>query len=334
MGWKMKKIFLLLLIAVCFFFTGCGKYGEKDVIKDLKKEINNSKGYSLTGTLKIVNNDDTYDYDVSVVYKENDLFKVTLRNKANDHEQIILKNKDGVYVVTPSLNKSFKFQSEWPYNNSQVYLLQSLLDDIESDQNRVFEQNDEGFVFTTQVNYPNNRKLINQKITLDKDLNIKMVEVYNENNVPQMTMVFSTYELNKDINDDEFNLNNLVKTIEPEEETTSTLDDIIYPLYIPSGTALVSQEEIEKTNGKRVIMTFEGEKDFLFIEETADIEEEFSIIPTYGEPYLLVDTVGALTETSVNWISNGVEYYLVSDVMSQDELVEIAKSVVSVGSLK
>lgn len=334
MGWKMKKIFLVLLITICFLFTGCGKYGEKDVIKDLKKEINNSKGYNLTGTLKIVNNDDTYDYDVSVVYKKNDLFKVTLRNKANDHEQIILKNKDGVYVVTPSLNKSFKFQSEWPYNNSQVYLLQSLLDDIESDQNRVFEQNDEGFVFTTQVNYPNNRKLINQKITVDKDLNIKMVEVYNENNVPQMTMVFSTYELNKDINDDEFNLNNLVKTIEPEEETTSTLDDIIYPLYIPSGTALVSQEEIEKTNGKRVIMTFEGEKDFLFIEETADIEEEFSIIPTYGEPYLLVDTVGALTETSVNWISNGVEYYLVSDVMSQDELVEIAKSVVSVGSLK
>lgn len=330
----MKKIFLVLLITICFLFTGCGKYGEKDVIKDLKKEINNSKGYNLTGTLKIVNNDDTYDYDVSVVYKKNDLFKVTLRNKANDHEQIILKNKDGVYVVTPSLNKSFKFQSEWPYNNSQVYLLQSLLDDIESDQNRVFEQNDEGFVFTTQVNYPNNRKLINQKITMDKDLNIKMVEVYNENNVPQMTMVFSTYELNKDINDDEFNLNNLVKTIEPEEETTSTLDDIIYPLYIPSGTALVSQEEIEKTNGKRVIMTFEGEKDFLFIEETADIEEEFSIIPTYGEPYLLVDTVGALTETSVNWISNGVEYYLVSDVMSQDELVEIAKSVVSVGSLK
>lgn len=329
----MKKIFLLLLISVCFLFTGCGKYDEKDVIKDLKKEINNAKGYSLTGTLKIVNNDDTYDYDVSVVFKKKDLFKVTLRNKANDHEQIILKNDNGVYVVTPSLNKSFKFQSEWPYNNSQIYLLQSLMSDIENDKNRAFEKNTDGYIFTTQVNYPNNRKLINQKITLDNDLKIKMVEVYNENNVPQMTIVFSTYELNKAINDDEFNLDNLIKTIEPEEETSS-LDEIIYPLYIPTGTALISQEEIKKTNGKRIIMTFEGEKDFLFIEETVDIENEFSVIPTYGEPYLLVDTVGALTETSVSWISNGIEYYLVSDVMSQDELVEIAKSVVSVGSLK
>ena len=36
-----------------------------------------------------------------------------------------------VRVLTPSLNKSFKFQSDWPYNNSQVYLLQTLLSDIQ-----------------------------------------------------------------------------------------------------------------------------------------------------------------------------------------------------------
>ena len=29
-------------------------------------------------------------------------------------------------MVTPSLNKSFKFQSDWPYNNSQVYLINSI----------------------------------------------------------------------------------------------------------------------------------------------------------------------------------------------------------------
>ena len=36
-----------------------------------------------------------------------------------------------VRVLTPTLNKSFKFQSDWPYNNSQVYLLQTLLSDIQ-----------------------------------------------------------------------------------------------------------------------------------------------------------------------------------------------------------
>ena len=34
-----------------------------------------------------------------------------------DGEQIILKNDEGVYVLSPNLNKSFKFQSKRPYNN-------------------------------------------------------------------------------------------------------------------------------------------------------------------------------------------------------------------------
>ena len=74
-------------------------------------------------------------------------------------------------------------------------------------------------------------------------------------------------------------------------------------------------------------MTFDGEKPFLLVEETASIEEEFSIIPTYGEPCLLIDTVGALSDNSISWSSNGIDYYLVSDVLSQNELVDIARSV-------
>jgi len=74
-------------------------------------------------------------------------------------------------------------------------------------------------------------------------------------------------------------------------------------------------------------MTFDGEKPFLLVEETSSIEQEFSIIPTYGEPYLLIDTVGALTDSSISWSSNGIDYYIVSDVMSQNELVDIARSI-------
>ncbi len=47
---------------------------------------------------------------------------------------MILKNDDGVYVLTPALNKSFKFQSEWPENSSQAYLFESLVKDITEDK--------------------------------------------------------------------------------------------------------------------------------------------------------------------------------------------------------
>lgn len=76
-----------------------------------------------------------------------------------------MRNKDGVYVLTPSLNKSFKFQSEWPYNNSQAYLLQTILKDLKEDTNRVFEENNDGYVFTTKVNYTSNKNMDKQKFT-------------------------------------------------------------------------------------------------------------------------------------------------------------------------
>ena len=147
----MKKISLLLLLSL-LVLTGCSKNSEQNVLKNMSKDINNSKGYILTGKLEVVNNDDTYNYQVTSAYKKGDYYRISLKNTANDHEQIILKNDEGVYVLTPSLKKSFKFQSDWPYNNSQVYLLQSIIQDIENDNKATMEKDKNNYIFTSTVN--------------------------------------------------------------------------------------------------------------------------------------------------------------------------------------
>ena len=158
----MKKIIITLLLGTCLL-AGCGKYGEEDVIKDFSKKIDDSSAYYIEGSLELVNNDDIYHYDVEVAYKEENNYRVSLTNVSNSHTQIILKNSEGVFVVTPSLNKSFKFQSDWPYNNSQIYLLESLVSDIKDDDKRMFKETKDGYTFMTEVNYPNNRNLVKQK---------------------------------------------------------------------------------------------------------------------------------------------------------------------------
>ena len=60
------------------------------------------------------------------------------------------------------------------------------------------------------------------------------------------------------------------------------------------------------------------------VEETANAADDFTIIPTSGEPYILQDTIGVLADNSLTWSSGGIEYYMVSDVLNQNELVEIA----------
>ena len=326
----MKKIIVLLVISL-FVLTGCGKYSKDNIIKNLENKINS--GYKLSGSLNVVNNDENYDYDIDV-YNKKDLYKVVLTNKANSHTQIILKNKTGVYVLTPALNKSFKFQSDWPYNNSQIYLLGALLNDLKEDNNLSFKKTDNSYIFKSRVNYINNTKLDCQKVVLSKDLDFEKVIVYDKDGVEAMTMVFDNIDYSYKFKDNEFDLDTIIDNSDEEVLESSSLDDIIYPLYIPSGTKLVNEDKIDKTDGKRVIMNYDGDKSFLLVEETSDVYSDFTVIPTMGEPYLLMDTLGVVTDNSLSWTSGGIDYYLVSDVMNQNELIEIAQSISGIVSMK
>ena len=343
----MKKKIVFLLIISLFVLAGCGKVGEKDIIKEFSKKIEKSDSYYLEGTLDIVNNEDVYTYDVKVSYAKKDNYKVELINTVNNHEQIILRNNDGVYVVTPRINKSFKFQSDWPYNNSQVYLLGPILEDINGDEERTFEETKDGYKITVNANYPNNVKLVKQEILFDKDSNIRKVTVIDKNGNTQITMNYSKIDLNSKFNDNYFDLKNIIdvkedainndknnsdnkgnNTDEAEKiKQTSSIEDVIYPMYLPVNTYLTNTEKVNKDNGERLILTFDGDNPFMLIEETLSYEEEHLIVPTYGELELMASTVAIVNENSVNWIDNNMEYYVVSDKLSKIELLEIARSV-------
>ena len=331
----MKKRIILILI-VSILFVGCFRSNKNDIVGKLDKKISNMSSYNIKGILSISNNEDTYNYDIDVSYKEKDNYRVSIINKSNGHEQIILKSNDEVYVVTPALNKSFKFQSNWPLNNSQIYIFSSILNDINNDSEKTVEEKDGSYIITTKVNYPNNIDLVKQKIYLDQDANITKIEVLNDNDVVEMLMKFDKVEESPKFDSNYFDLDSIISDIEVEEkeEKTSSIDNVIYPLYVPTGTVLTHEEKVSKDSGERIILTFDGEKPFLLVEETVDIDKDFSIIPIFGEPDFLNDTVGAVTDNSLNWISGGIEYYLVSDVMGKNELIEIANSISAIPIMK
>ena len=399
----MKKICLIL--CVCFLMVGCGKYTVKDAENDLEKKINKLNGYNLTGEMEIINNDDVYKYDVDVSYSKTDKFRVSLKNKTNNHEQIILKNNDGVYVLTPTLNKSFKFQSDWPYNNSQVYLLNSILEDLTEDEDRVFKAKDNGYYFQSSVNYPNNKSLVKQNVYIDKNMKITKVEVTNKDGEVQITMNFDKITYNKDFADDYFELSKLINvsdnkkdssnsgstttnenstnnttsdtdstsdsansatdsntntntnnnantnndnnttgndnttenqnsndttndsTNSNQTEQTATIDDVIYPMYLPDNTTLANKEVIDTEDGQRLILTFAGDNPFVLVEETISYSDEGLIIPVSGSMDFLTDVIGVINDNSVSFDSNGIGYYIVSDKLESTELVNIARSI-------
>ena len=258
------------------------------------------------------------------------MFKVCLKNTTNNHEQIILKNKDAVYVLTPNLNKSFKFKSEWPYNNSQIYLLQPIVTDLKSDKKRTFKETKNGYIFTTKVDYTNDKSLKKQRIYLDKDVKLTKVEVLDDNNNVVMKFTVKDINMKASFSNNYFDLDKKYLNSEKnsdnnkKEQTTSKLDEEVYPMYVPADTYLSSQDVVKTDEGERVIMTFAGESPFTLVQESMDTKTTDYIS---GDPYLILDTVGAITDDSVMWVSNNKEYYVASDAMDIDELLTVAESI-------
>ena len=378
----MKKYIIIL----CMFLGLCGCGKSDNVVKKFQNKIEKADNYILKGNMSIVSNEDTFTYKVEASKSKEGYYKVSLINQTNNHEQVILKNKDGVYVVTPDLNKSFKFQSDWPNNGSQSYLIDVLLNDVVNDD-KVHVEKD---YIQCKVNYPNNNTLYSEKIYLDKDYGVKKVEVLDQDGNVKITLNVNSINYKAKFKDEYFSLESLISEDEVkdeqdnidnkdkknttttkknngettttttttnvgdttnttttttttkvpsdenndikdnnnntnEENTSNILKDIIYPLYVPQNTHLSTEDTISTDNGNRAILTFSGDSPFVLIEEVSRRFDDLEIIPVNGDPLIMSDCIAALSNNSLYWTSNGIDYYLSSNSLDGKELMTIAE---------
>src|SRR5699024_12095625 len=127
-------------------------------------------GYKATAEMTMKTGQEERSYEVDVWFKkgQEDFYRVGLENEEEEGGQVILKNNEGVFVLTPALKKSFKFQTDWPENSSQPYLYQSLVSDVLQDEDAEFEATDKEYIFQTKTNYQSNNNLPYQEIHFDK----------------------------------------------------------------------------------------------------------------------------------------------------------------------
>ncbi len=324
----MKRIIVLLVVIL---LTGCGSVDKDKLINNFKNDVESAKSYTLNSKMEIYSAEDTFTYDINVSYMDDDYFKVDMVNTSSNHEQVILRNKGEVYVVTPSLNKSYKFVSEWPYNSSQSYILNSLVKDIEEDDEIKFEEKDKEYLLTVDVNYPNNDNLEYEILSFDKKMNLKSVVVYDDEDIVAIKVIFNKIDYKANLSKEDFSVDKMIQDnccngeVDATEDT-SKIEDIIYPLYVPANTYLKNREFVNTDNGERVILTFNGDKNFVLIEEVSNVSEEFEIIPVYGDPLMLNDTIGAISTNSLSWTVDNIDYYLASNDLTTFEIMQIADS--------
>lgn len=329
----MKKGLTLLILGLLLIIglTACGEKSQEDVKKALNKKMEEITGYKANATLTLQTGNEPQDYNIDIWHNRPDFYRVHLKSDNKEQSQMILRNAEGVFVITPALNKSFRFQSDWPENTSQAYLYESLVRDILNDDEAKFTQTDTAYVFETKTNYQNNKTLPMQEITINKkDLSPVMVRVLDQDRQPLVQVEFSGFEFNSKFDTDAFDLEKNKTGAEMDTPTMAQPENaklmVLYPENTP-GMELIEEKKVSTESGERVVLTYAGEKSFTLFEEVASILPASAPIFVDGEPVDLGFTVGTLTENAISWSYDGVDFYLASEELSQEEMYEIARSV-------
>ncbi|WP_100406105.1 LolA family protein [Bacillus solitudinis] len=330
----MKKFswFVALGLLVSIVLVGCGEKTQEDIINDLDEKLTEMAGYKADATMTLETGKEPQVYDVNVWFQRESYYRVALTNQNKDQSQIILRNDDGVFVLTPALNKSFRFQSDWPTNSSQVYLYESLIHDILMDPERTFTATDNEYVFQTNTNYQN-KNLSAQEITLNKkDLSPIQVKIMNTDLDVLVQLDFTSFELDPSFNEGDFDMERNMTGAQMEAEPTLAEPtepmQVLYPMYTPQGTQLELSQNIASENGDRVVMQYKGEQSFTLIQEQSQVVPASTPMNmSQGEPVDLGFTVGVMTDESIMWSNDGVDFLLASSELDAEEMMAIARSV-------
>ena len=324
-----SRIFVLLLVAIMTLLAACGSPSKEDVMKKLSGKWNETKGYELQATMEIKTGSEPRVYDVTVWHTKPDFYKVNVSQAGSQDSQMIVRNDEGVFVITPSLGKTYKFQSDWPTQNSMPYLIGTLSDDIKADKNSTMQEKDKTYIFETASRNNHKKVLPTQQIHIDKKTLLpKYVSVMDENKEEKIRVTFNKITLGVEHKASDYAVD---MEKQPEKKPHSTEDGEtgmmkFYPNLDWDGT-LLEEGSVMTENGLRSFMTFgDGDKEFVIIQEPAEVPDNQLAVSIEGDPVDLGFAVAALTENSIRWEQDGVSFFVASSTMTPDELIEVASS--------
>jgi outer membrane lipoprotein-sorting protein len=370
---EMRRIIWVMALVVCLsvVLAGCGKKNAGTVVKDLDQVVSKMESYQGSGKMIIQTGQEPQEYQVEVWYKNPNYYRISLTNAKKDISQIVLRNDEGVFVLTPHLNKSFRFQSDWPNNQGQVYLYQSLVQSIIADKDRQFTTDSGAYVFDVTANYQNASNLSRQRIWLNKKSYAPQhVEVSDANANVRVIVDFTKFEFGTKFDKDSFDMKRNLTTSNMSTMPTAGQDDtqkvqtgntdnsktdvnkvdkssagssekqpaakqalgMIEPSYIPQGVKIQETTQIKIGGENAVLSRYTGTYHYSLVESQPQSQEASALS---GDIIDLGYTLAVLTgvdKKTLEWTYEGIEFKLATDDLPQDEMIKVAMAVLGQSS--
>lgn len=313
---------VISLVAIVIIFLNFKSPSLKSVLSEVKE----CTSYTLESSMDLLENDELKSYVVKVTYlkKDKEYFKVELYDKSLNQAQVIVRNDEGVYVLTPTLNQAFKFQSDWPYNSSKPYIYQSLIEFLE---NNDVEKVKDGYLVVGEMKYDNDERVASQEVKFDKELKPIFINVYDQDKTEIMKLKVSEFKRDINIDDDEFDEEKVLKSNKSQySQVSSSLP--LYPVALLGST--LQNEQVSKINNEtNHILQFGGEKSFTLIETTMSNNQSINIEEINSEIIDLIDGFAYKEDNQMIYISSGIVCSLYSNDLNEKEMLSILSSMQS-----
>jgi outer membrane lipoprotein-sorting protein len=353
---------IALLITV--LLAGCGSKNADSIVKDLDNVLGKMESYEGSGTMTLHTGQQPLEYQVEVWYQKPQYYRIALTNAKRDITQIVLRNDEGVFVLTPQLNKSYRFQSDWPDNQGQVYLYQTLVQSIVLDESRQFTTDKDAYVFDVMASNYQNGSFARQKIWLAQDdYSPRHVEVTDTNANVMVEVDFKNFKFGKKFDKSAFDMDKNMgaqsgtkpsansdadpsadaspapdASASPDDQSGKNEDAVSAqpeksvefvepdPEALPVGVQLKDTSEVQLGENKGVMLRYSGTYDFTILEM---IPKDRKVSNSEGIALDLGFTLGNLSLGDVKtltWTYQGIEYRLTSADLPQEDMVTIAQS--------
>ena len=322
----MKKKLIIAVVVVAVLLAGIFVFRPKSFSKEFEKVMGNLTSYTLHGEMEINKGEEQKSYLIEVNYKkgdEDDFYKVSLYDKNLNQEQILLRNLEGVFVITPSLNQIFKFEGDWPMNSPKPYLIQTMFDVMKNEEAQI-EQRKDGATIITPVVYSNNKNYRIQKMEFDAEAKPITVEISDETEAVELKLVFDKVTYNHEIKDEVFTA--------PQHLDNSVnggyIDESDLPMYPVSifDSQLVSHNEMLVNGEKRHILEYTGDKNFTILQTVKQKKEETQTVFMPGEMIDTLELVGFYDGASMSAYEQNVEMTIYSQDLSPEEMMRVLAS--------
>lgn len=317
-------VLAVLVVGFAVFKIFFDKPGLEDKASNFSKNLTS---YYLEANMDIRNGEDKREFFVCVTYLKDDgedLFKVSLLDKGLNQEQLIIKNGEGVFVLTPALNKVYQFKGDWPMSSPKPYIYQSLLDTFKLEHSKT--ESDNGTIITSFPKFDNKGQWHKQEVKFDSSLKPIYVNIYDDNNNNVVNVEFLKVELSVNVNEDTFDVdNNLAKA----RETVSAIvvDENALP-YIPVNTnvtATLKEQSFALVNGELIyVLSYEGAKSFTIVQKVVADNETVMTSPVSGQLVDLMNGIGIYQNGILQYVYNGIEYNIYSNDLTLAEMMDLA----------